>query len=143
MITIHTDISLPASTVWQLYTSPEHIVNWNFASPDWHCPSASNNLTFGGKYVARMEARDGSFGFDFEAEYTSVNPESDFAYRMTDGRDVTVELKETENGTRITVSFQPENQNPEDLQRDGWQAILNNFGAYCSSVKAQSPAAAR
>ncbi len=128
-ITIRAELPIEQAKVWEYYTTPKHITQWNFAHPSWHCPSASNDLRIGGKYLARMEARDGSAGFDFEAIYEEIIPGRFFRYGMA-GREVTVELKAHLDGTEITVSFDPENENPIDLQRQGWQAILDNFKTY-------------
>lgn len=130
MITVQAKIEADKSNVWDGYLQPEHIVNWNFANEDWCCPRAENELKVGGKYLARMEAKDGSFGFDFEAIYSSIDLGNSFSYVMTDNRRVKVVFEEKENGTLITVSFDPENENTLELQRDGWQAILDNFKKY-------------
>jgi uncharacterized protein YndB with AHSA1/START domain len=129
-ITIGTLVSAKRPFVWDCYTNPEHIVNWNFATPDWHCPSAENNLVVGGKYKARMEAKDGSYGFDFEATHTSINHPESFTYVLEDGRTVDVTFTESGGSTEVTVTFDPETQNPLDMQRSGWQAILDNFRKY-------------
>ena len=128
-IIIKAIISADKQKVWDYYTQPEHITKWNFADPSWHCPSASNDLKIGGRYIARMEAKDGSFGFDFEAVYSEISMENNFTYGL-DKRNVIVEFKELNKQTEITVSFDPENENPIELQRNGWQAILNNFKNY-------------
>jgi uncharacterized protein YndB with AHSA1/START domain len=128
-IIVQVTIMANKQKVWDYYTMPEHITNWNFASDDWCCPSASNNLTVGGQYVARMEAKDGSFGFDFEAIYTEINLGESFTYEFG-GRFSSVELKEQVGQTEITISFDPETENPVELQKQGWQAILNNFKKY-------------
>lgn len=129
-ITIHATISAGIQKVWNYYTQPEHITKWNFASPDWHCPSASNDMRNGGKYTARMEAKDGSFGFEFEATYSEIRENQKFVYIMPDGREVSVSINEDNHLTNITVCFDAETENPVDLQREGWQAILNNFKNY-------------
>lgn len=134
-ITIKATVAKDAATVWASYTNPDHVVNWNFASDDWHCPSASNDLRIGGKFSARMEAKDGSWGFDFTATYTELIPNKSYTYVMEDGRVVDVLLEPIGNETRITVTFDAENENPIDMQRDGWQAILNNFKAYTEGCK--------
>ena len=126
-IIIKAIISADKQKVWDYYTQPDHITKWNFADPSWHCPSASNDLKIGGRYVARMEAKDGSF--DFEAVYSEISMENNFTY-VLDKRNVIVEFKEFNKQTQITVSFDPENENPIELQRNGWQAILNNFKNY-------------
>lgn len=116
--------------VWAYYTQPEHITGWNFASPDWECPSASNDLRVGGKYSARMQAKDKSFGFDFEATYNQLIPEQSFTYTMPDDRVVEVKFEKEVNFTRVIISFDAENVHPIEMQKEGWQSILNNFKAY-------------
>ena len=132
-ITIYATISAGTQKVWNYYTQPEHITKWNFASPDWHCPSASNDMRIGGKYTARMEAKDGSFGFEFEATYSEITENQKFVYIMPDGREVSVSMNEDNHLTNITVCFDTETENPVDLQREGWQAILNNFKNYAEN----------
>ena len=133
-ITISATVDAPIETVWARYTDPDHITQWNFASDDWCCPTASNDMQVGGKYAARMEAKDGSFGFDFEAIYTDVQPEKSFTYEMPDGRVVTTSFEPIGNQTQVTTVFDAETQNPVDMQRDGWQAILNNFKAHAEAA---------
>jgi len=127
---IHAEINL----VWDCYTQPSHITEWNFASDDWHCPMAKNDLRVGGKYHVRMEAKDGSFGFDLEATYDSIDPGNSFTYTMSDGRPVQLVMHENGNSTEVTITFEAENQNPVELQREGWQAILNNYKRYTESL---------
>ncbi|MEF9476445.1 SRPBCC family protein [Chryseobacterium sp. RRHN12] len=129
-ITVSATINADAQKVWNYYTNPEHITRWNFADPSWQCPSASNDMKVGGKYAARMEAKDGSFGFDFEAVYNEINEGKNFTYTMPDGREVHVDFKENNGQTQLNVAFDPENQNPEEMQKGGWQAILDNFKKY-------------
>ncbi len=129
-ITIHSTISADSKKVWDFYTNPKHITKWNFASDEWHCPKAENDMRVGGRYNSRMEAKDGSWGFDFEAIYDEVVDEKTFTYTMTDGRKVTVDFKRNGSNTHVTVTFDAESENPVDMQRDGWQAILNNFKKY-------------
>jgi uncharacterized protein len=128
-IKVSATVAADSQKVWDYYTAPEHITNWNFADPGWHCPAASNDLKVGGRYVARMEARDGSVGFDFEAVYTDMQPGEHFTYEFG-GRFATVEFREENGATEVTVTFDPENEHPPEMQRDGWQAILNNFRRY-------------
>lgn len=128
-ITVSATLSAPQNKVWEYYTQPEHITQWNFAAPSWHCPSASNELKIGGRYCARMEAKDGSFGFDFEAFYTELQMGQSFTYEFW-GRYATVALQTIGDHTKLTITFDPETENPIDLQRDGWQSILNNFKSY-------------
>jgi uncharacterized protein YndB with AHSA1/START domain len=129
-ITITATIQADVKKVWACYTRPEHITKWNFADPSWHCPSASNDMRVGGKYAARMEARDGSFGFDFEAVYTQIKDGEGFTYAMANGRQVTVVFRGNGRQTRVEVTFDPENENPLEFQKRGWQAILDNFKKY-------------
>jgi uncharacterized protein YndB with AHSA1/START domain len=126
-------INAGSQKVWDFYVNPEHITQWNFADPSWHCPSASNDLRVGGKYQARMEARDGSFGFDFEALYDEIVEGKKLTYTMLDGRQATVEFRNNGEQTDVAVAFDPEGQNPEEMQKAGWQAILNNFKVYAES----------
>jgi uncharacterized protein YndB with AHSA1/START domain len=119
--------------VWNFYTNPDHITKWNFADPSWHCPTAFNDFKIGGRYLARMEAKDGSFGFDFEAIYTEINQGKGFTYEF-DGRQVTVEFIEENQQTEVIVTFDPETENPIELQRNGWQAILDNFKKYTETI---------
>ena len=128
-ITITATINANAKKVWDYYTNPEHIVKWNFADPSWHCPKATNDMKVGGKYFARMEAKDGSFGFDFKAIYEEIKTGESFSYSFGD-RKATVEFKNLENQTEITIVFDPENENPIEMQKGGWQAILNSFKNY-------------
>ncbi len=129
-ITVSAIIDAPVAKAWDCYTNPDHITNWNFATNDWQCPSASNDLRPGGKYSARMEAKDGSFGFDFEAVYDVVEPHRELTYTMGDGRQATTLFESQGNATKVTTTFDPENQNPADMQQQGWQMILNNYKKY-------------
>ena len=132
-ITIESVISASTKKVWDYYTLPEHITKWNFASDDWHCPKAENDLRVGGKLKSRMEAKDGSFGFDFEAIYDEVINHKKISYNLTDGRQV-ITVFENQNGkTKVTTTFDAETQNSIELQRNGWQAILDNFKKYVES----------
>ena len=128
-ITVAVDINADPKKVWDYYTIPGHITQWNFADPSWHCPEAENDMVKGGKYRARMEARDGSYGFDFEAVYTEIFEGKHFTYEFG-GRSATVTFETRGAQTRLTVSFDPETENPVDMQRNGWQAILDNFKKY-------------
>ncbi len=131
-ITVEAFINADKQKVWDYYTSPKHITQWNFADPSWHCPSVTNDMKVGGIYNARMEAKDGSFGFDFQVVYTEINPFESFTYEFGD-RQATVSFKEQNKHTKIIVTFDPETQNPPDMQEKGWQAILNNFKKYTES----------
>jgi uncharacterized protein YndB with AHSA1/START domain len=128
-ITVQATINAEAKKVWNSYTNPKHIVHWNFADPSWHCPSAENDMQIGGIYKVRMEAKDGSFGFDFEAIYTEIIEGKQFTYEFEE-RTITVQLNNLGNKTEVVVTFDPENENPIEIQQNGWQMILNNFKAY-------------
>lgn len=127
---IEAAIFAPVQKVWKYWTGPEHIKKWNFASDDWCCPKASNDLRAGGKYAARMEAKDGSFGFDFEAIYDEVIDQKKIAYTMGDGRQAITNFEADGNKTKVTTVFDAEKMNSEEMQKNGWQAILNNFKKY-------------
>ena len=130
-ITIHTIVHTDARKVWSLWTSPEAIQQWNHASDDWECPSAENDVVVGGKFSIRMAAKDGSTSFDFRGVYTEVVPLERLAYTMSDGRKVLVmfeKLSDTE--TKIVETFDPEMLNSPEMQRAGWQAILDTFRSY-------------
>ncbi len=128
-IIIRTTVSADKQKTWDYYTQPAHITKWNFADPGWHCPTASNDMKVGGQYKARMEAKDGSFGFDFEAVYTEVNSGNNFTYEF-DGRYATIVFKEADGHTEVIIKFDPETENSIELQQNGWQAILDNFKKY-------------
>ncbi|MHA3789089.1 SRPBCC family protein [Flavobacterium hauense] len=132
-ITVEAIIAADRNKVWDYYTNPEHITKWNFASDDWHCPSAENDMKVGGKYASRMEAKDGSWGFDFEAVYEEVLDNENFIYTIADGRQVSVDFESLDDKTKVTVVFEAENQNPVEMQKGGWQAILDNFKKYAES----------
>ncbi|MBC9795944.1 SRPBCC family protein [Sinomicrobium weinanense] len=129
-ITVKNTVNAPVARVWELWNQPEHITKWNSPSDDWHCPKAENDLKPGGKLHSRMEAKDGSFGFDFEAIYDEVVDHKKIAYTMTDGRRATTHFENLGDKTEVTTVFDPESENPIEMQRGGWQAILNNFKAY-------------
>jgi uncharacterized protein YndB with AHSA1/START domain len=129
-ITITASVNADAKKVWDYYTKPEHITQWNFADPSWHCPYASNDMHVGGKYVARMEAKDGSFGFDLEAVYNEITEGKSFTFTLPDGRQVDFLLKKEGDHTGVTITFDPENENPPEFQKAGWQSILDNFKKY-------------
>lgn len=131
-IQVSVSVTADKQKVWEYYTSPEHITQWNFAHPSWHCPSASNDMKIGGRYLARMEAKDGSFGFDFEAIYTEINNQESFTYQFGD-RLATIEFNNKNNQTEVIITFDPETENSIELQKNGWQAILNNFKEYVES----------
>ena len=132
-ITVEATVNAPVEKTWKLWTLPEHITKWNNASDDWHTPRAENDLRAGGKFLARMEAKDGSFGFDFGGVYDQVVTNELIAYTLGDGRKV--KLTFTANGKETTVveAFEAENENPVEMQKEGWQSILNNFKKYAEA----------
>ncbi len=129
-ITISATISSDLEKVWEFYTDPEHITQWNFATEEWHCPNAKNDLKVGGKLWSRMEAKDGSFGFDYEAIYDEIIPQKKIIYTLGDGRKVIIDFEKGNEMTKVTTNFEAEKENPLEMQRDGWQAILDNFKKY-------------
>lgn len=133
-ISINTTVQASTDKVWDCYTNPVHIIKWNFADPSWHCPSASNDLQIGGKYHARMEAIDGSFGFDLEATYSKLELGKHFIYVMPNGREVAVALSNDNGATLLNIEFDGDGENPIEMQKSGWQAILNNFKKYVETV---------
>jgi uncharacterized protein YndB with AHSA1/START domain len=134
-ITVSTTINEPIEKVWAAYTEPQHITKWAFADDSWHAPKAENDLRAGGRFLTRMEAKDGSIGFDFSGSYTEVMPHQKIAYTMDDNRTAIIVFEELGNSTHIQVSFDPENENPIEMQKAGWQAILENFKKYAEQMK--------
>lgn len=128
-ITIQTSINKPIQQVWKVFTKPEYITRWNFASPDWECPKAANDLQVGGRYSYVMAAKDGSFAFDFGGTYTNIEPFQHIESILDDGRKVSVQFEEVDGNILVTETFEAETQNSLELQAQGWQAILNNFAA--------------
>ncbi len=126
MIHIETTVAAPLARVWDAYNNPADVVQWNFASDDWHCPSAVSDLRAGGRFRSRMEAKDGSFGFDFEGTYTKVETHTLIEYAFGD-RTARVTFTEGPDAVTVSVDFEPEKEHSEDMQRAGWQAILENF----------------
>ena len=129
-ITVQTTVLAPLSKVWKLWTEPEHIMQWNNASPDWHTPSATNDLRTGGTFTSRMEAKDGSFGFDFGGTYSEVIDGQKIAYDMSDGRKVEILFEEKDGATTVTETFDAESENSPEMQKSGWQSILDTFQKY-------------
>ena len=129
-ITVETVVKAEPARVWDAWNNPADIKQWNNASDDWHTTSSSVDLREGGKFTSRMEARDGSQGFDFEGTYTRVEPNKAIEYRMGDGREVKVEFVPQADGVLVKETFDTEDENTPELQRQGWQAILDNFGKH-------------
>lgn len=132
-ILVETEISATVNTIWEKWTNPTDILQWNFAGDDWHCPRAANDLRPGGKFCFRMEAKDGSFGFDFEGTYTTIFPAQQIDYSIADGRKVVITFEQKDDHTKVVEKFEPETMNPFDLQRTGWQMILEHFKKYVES----------
>ena len=129
-VTLTATAPRPAARVWELYVSPEHVLQWNTASPDWHCPHAHNDVRVGGSFHYRMEEKNGLRGFDFTGEYTEVTAPDLLTYRMPGGRRVTLTFDEVDGTTTITQTFEADGKHPLDMQRRSWQAILDNFARY-------------
>lgn len=127
ILTVSATIQAPVDKVWEFWTKPEHIIKWNNASPDWHTPTAENDLRPGGKFLSRMESVDGKMGFDFTGTYQKVEKHQLISYLMEDGRKVEIKFEENWNSTSVTESFDAETENSLELQQQGWQAILDNF----------------
>jgi uncharacterized protein YndB with AHSA1/START domain len=133
-ITVQATINSPIEKVWEFWTLPKHIIKWNNASDDWHTTRSENDLRTGGKFHSRMEAKDGSMGFDFEGIYEVVNPNELIEYSMSDGRKVRIEFYSFNDETTVVETFDPEALNPVDMQRTGWQMILDNFKKYTELI---------
>jgi len=133
-ITIETTIHKPLKDVWDAYYLPNHVIHWNFASEDWCCPKATNAFVVGGRFNYRMEAKDGSVGFDFVGIYDEIIEYKKMAYHLEDYRKVIVLFHERPHDTHVEVCFDSEDENPIELQKMGWQAILNQFKAYVESL---------
>jgi uncharacterized protein YndB with AHSA1/START domain len=129
-ITVETLVKAERDRVWDAWNDPEQIKRWNAADEDWHTTASTVDLRDGGTFRSRMEAKDGSMGFDFEGTYTRVVPKRTIEYRMSDGREVAVEFVDAPDGVLVRETFDAESENPPELQRQGWQAILDNFGRH-------------
>ncbi len=129
-ITVETHVAADIKKVWDFWTGPEHVTHWNFATDDWHCPSATNDLRKGGQFNYTMASKDGKMSFNFEGIYDEVINQKQITYSLADGRQVIVLFEKLDNLTKVMEHFDPENENSEELQREGWQGILNNFKKY-------------
>lgn len=134
-IVIENTVKVPVKRAWEIWTSPKHIVKWNAASDDWHTTSAESDLKAGGKFTSRMEAKDGSFGFDFSGVFEEVRENEYVASKLDDDRKMTVAFISQGDETKIIETFETENTNPIELQKSGWQAILDNFKKYAESYQ--------
>ena len=130
IISVETKVNAKLEQVWNVWTKPEHIVNWNFASPEWHCPKAENSLKVGETFTYEMAAKDGSFSFPFSGKYTKIELYKRIEYVLDDNRKVTILFEEKDKQTLVTESFEAEGTNADEMQRAGWQAILENFKIY-------------
>jgi len=133
IITVEATVNASVNRVWKFWISPEHIILWNNASEDWHTPRAENDFRVGGSFLSRMEAKDGSFGFDFAGAYNEIKTHELILYTLFDGRKVRIIFETAGNSTTIAESFEAESENPVELQKYGWQSILNNFKQYVES----------
>lgn len=129
-VTVQAVIQAPVEKVWSCWTEPQHITKWNQASEDWHAPRAENDLRPGGKFTTRMEAKDGSMGFDFGGVYDEVRTHEWISYTMGDGRRVEISFSGQDGETKVVETFDPESTHPVEFQQAGWQAILDNFKKY-------------
>lgn len=132
-ISIATQVNAPLKAVWDAWVTPEDIIHWNFAIDDWCCPRATLDLNAGGSFNYRMEAKDGSAGFDFEGEFTAIIPYQSIHYTLGDDRAVEVQFVEMHNGVKVIETFETEDENSAELQRQGWLGILNNFKRHVES----------
>jgi uncharacterized protein YndB with AHSA1/START domain len=133
IIKIEAIILKPMDTVWEMWTKPEHITKWYFASDDWHAPSSTSDFTVGGKLSIRMEAKDGSFGFDFWGIYNDIKVNEKVGITLGDDRKWDTYFSKVEGGVKVIEEFEAENENPIEMQQTGWQMILNNFKKYVES----------
>lgn len=133
LITVETLINAPIETVWKKWTNPDDIVKWNNASDDWHTTRAENDLKIGGKFLSRMEAKDGSIGFDFSGTYDTIKRNELIEYTADDNRKVKVHFSDANDKTKVIEIFESENENPIAMQQSGWQSILDNFKKYTES----------
>jgi uncharacterized protein YndB with AHSA1/START domain len=129
-VTVETPVAAPLEDVWRAWTTPADIEAWNAASDDWHTTAATVDLREGGTFTSRMEAKDGSAGFDFEGTYTKVVPHERIEYVLEDGREVRVEFLSADDHVLVRETFDAEATNPVEMQREGWQAILDRFARH-------------
>lgn len=134
MITVQCTVNAPIGKVWEFWTVPEHIIKWNNASEDWHTPKANNDLKVGGRFCYTMAAKDQSMTFDFEGEYTNVIHHAIIEYKMDDDRTVKITFEAVANAVIVTEFFDAEDEHSGEMQRQGWQAILNNFKKYTEKI---------
>jgi uncharacterized protein YndB with AHSA1/START domain len=129
-VTVETVVKTPIEKAWKFWNDPKHITKWYYASDDWHAPYAENDLRVNGKFKTTMSAKDGSFSFDFEGTYTAIQENKLIEFTIADGRKVKITFSDLGKETKVVETFETENTNPVEMQRGGWQAILNNFKKY-------------
>ncbi|WP_406827222.1 SRPBCC family protein [Pedobacter sp. KACC 23697] len=133
-ITVETTVNAPIEKVWEFWNNPDHMTKWSFASPDWHTPYAENDLKVGGTFKSTMAAKDGSMSFDFAGTYTIVDQHKKIEYTIEDGRKVSIIFEPLNEQTRVIETFDAESTHPIEMQRSGWQAILDNFKKYTEEL---------
>lgn len=133
-ITVEAIIHAPVNKIWEFWTQPQHITQWNAASDDWHTPRAENDLSVNGQFLSRMEAKDGSWGFDFTGTYTAIKEHQQINYTIADGRKVQIIFTDQGDKTTVTEIFEAEQTHPAEMQRAGWQAIMDNFKKYAEAA---------
>jgi len=134
-ITVKTTVEATLQEAWHYYTESEHVVNWNFASEEWHCAVAKNDLSVGGEFLIKMTSKEGNMSFDLEGTYDEIDPNKHIAYTLKNGREVSVDFAEQGETTQVKVAFDPDEEHGTDHQRDGWQSILNNFRKYVNTLE--------
>lgn len=137
-ITVKTTVDATPKEAWHYYTESEHVVNWNFASEDWHCAVAKNDLSVGGEFLIKMTSKQGNMSFDLEGTYDEIDANNHIVYTLENGRKVSVDFAEKGESTEVTVSFDPDQEQSTDHQREGWQAILDNFNKYVNTLEKTS-----
>ncbi len=134
VLTVQATVNAPVEKTWDSFTNPDHIIKWNQASPDWHSPWSKNDLRVGGAFSTRMEAKDGSFGFEFGGIYDAVEENKYIEYTLGDGRKVTITFTTEGNATKVVETFEAEETNPLEMQQGGWQAIMDSFKNYTEAL---------
>lgn len=133
-VTVEITLQLPINKVWEIWTTPAHITKWNFASQEWHCPSAEIELVVGGKFSYKMAAKDGSVAFDYSGTFDEVSTPHFISFTLDDERQVKVEISEIDGMALLKETFEPEDENSIEIQKTGWQMILNNFKEYAEKT---------
>jgi uncharacterized protein YndB with AHSA1/START domain len=134
VVRVSVNVNVPLKLAWEIFAEPDHIVNWNFATEEWHCPSATNDLRLNGSFSWRMEARDGSMGFDYAGKYNTVAEFEHIELSLDDGRKVWITFSEHDDQVEVAETFEIEDENAAEMQKIGWQNILNNYRSYAESI---------